>query len=172
MQPEAPRRGRDLGSFVNPWLERIDESIYALIAVLFLAAAVAMGIYSVAQFVQHLDHDFPDAIITFINDLLLVLIILEVLGTVRSYLETGTTSLKPFLYIGIISATRRILAIGAQTTLSESASETIFRHRMIDLGINGAVVLALAIALFLFSREERSGRDEHVAEPRAGAGEG
>jgi hypothetical protein len=33
-------------------------------------------------------------------------------------------------------------------------SETVFRHRMIDLGVNGAVVLALALALFLFGRDE------------------
>ena len=81
---------------------------------------------------------------------------MEVLGTVRSYLTTGETSLRPFLYIGIISATRRILAIGAQTTLGEVASETAFRRFMIDLGVNAAVVLALALALFLFGREARS----------------
>jgi uncharacterized membrane protein (DUF373 family) len=95
-----------------------------MIAVLFLAAAVAMGVYSVITFFQHINDDFPLDIITSINDLLLVLIILEVLGTVRSYLVTGTTSLTPFLYIGIISATRRILAIGAATTLGEATSES------------------------------------------------
>ena len=92
---------------------------------------------------------------TFINGLLLVLIILEVLGTVRSYLTTGATSLKPFLYIGIISATRRILSIGAQTTLGEATNTTAFNHQMIDLGANGGIVLALAVALFLFGLHER-----------------
>jgi uncharacterized membrane protein (DUF373 family) len=132
------------------WLEAADEGIYVLVAVFFMVAAVAMGGYSIITFVRHIGGDFPLDIIAFINDLLLVLIILEVLGTVRSYLETGTTSLRPFLYIGIISATRRILAIGAQTTLGEVNSENTFRHLMIDLGVNGAVVLALALALFLF----------------------
>ena len=155
MQPEEPRRRHGFAEVLNPWLERADEVVYALVAVLFLAAAVGMGIYSVVTFVQHFGDDIPTDIITFINDLLLVLIILEVLGTVRSYLETGTTSLKPFLYIGIISATRRILAIGAQSALSENVTDTLFRRRMIDLGVNGAVVLALALALFLFSREEK-----------------
>lgn len=134
---------------VDRWLERLDRGIYLLVAVLFLVAAAAMGVYSVLMFARHLHDDFPLDLITFINDLLLVLIILEVLGTVRSYLQTGTTSLEPFLYIGTISATRRILAIGAQTTLKGEAGETVFRHLMIDLGINGVVVLALAVALFL-----------------------
>lgn len=111
-----------------------------------------MAGYSVITFARNFRDGFPLALITFINDLLLVLIILEVLGTVRSYLSTGATSLTPFLYIGIISATRRILAIGAESTLGGSDGETAFRHRMIDLGLNGAVVLALAGALYLFTR--------------------
>ncbi len=149
----AERSDNALKRITETWLERADVAVYVMIAVLFLLAAMAMGVYSVVTFFQHINDDFPLDIITSINDLLLVLIILEVLGTVRSYLVTGTTSLTPFLYIGIISATRRILAIGAATTLGEATSETAFHHQMIDLGANGGVVLALAIALFLFSRQ-------------------
>jgi uncharacterized membrane protein (DUF373 family) len=153
MPPKPSRTMDQIGRVVEPWLERADQAIYVLVAVLFLTAAVAMGVYSVVTFVRHMNQDFPLELVTFINDLLLVLIILEVLGTVRSYLSTGTTSLTPFLYIGIISATRRILAIGASTTLGAAASDTAFNHQMIDLGANGGIVLALAIALFLFSRQ-------------------
>ncbi len=152
-KPSAP--GDHLSRLAVPGLEFADRAIYALVGILFLLAAVGMGVYSCVTFVEHLNDDFPLDLITFINDLLLVLIILEVLGTVRSYLETSTTSLEPFLYIGIISATRRILAIGAQTTLGEVKNES-FDHLMIDLGVNGGVVLALAVALFLFGRRPAS----------------
>ena len=153
MNDTPPATSPSLSKIVEQWLERADIAVYAVVAVLFLGAATAMAVYSVVAFFQHLGDGFPLDVITSINDLLLVLIILEVLGTVRSYLVTGTTSLTPFLYIGIISATRRILAIGAATTLGEATSETAFHHQMIDLGANGGVVLALAIALFLFSRQ-------------------
>jgi uncharacterized membrane protein (DUF373 family) len=161
MVPEHPRtsKRRTPERAMGPWLERADRAVYFFVALLFLVTAIAMGIYSVVTFVRHLNGDFRLDIIEVINDLLLVLIILEVLGTVRSYLATGTTSLRPFLYIGIISATRRILAIGAQTTLGEVANESVFRHLMIDLGVNGAVVLALGAALYLFGRQERGGED-------------
>ncbi|GAC1485939.1 MAG: hypothetical protein NVS1B1_00700 [Candidatus Limnocylindrales bacterium] len=140
-----------------PWIEAADRALYVGTAVLFLVAALAMIAYALITFIQHIGEDFPLTLVTFINDLLLVLIILEVLGTVRSYLDTGTTSLKPFLYIGIISATRRILAIGAQTTLGAAPSEGGFQHLMIDLGVNGLVVLVLAVALFLFGRHQPVG---------------
>jgi uncharacterized membrane protein (DUF373 family) len=161
------RNDNALKRITETWLERADIAVYVMIAVLFLAAAMAMGVYTVITFFQHVNDNFPLDIITSINDLLLVLIILEVLGTVRSYLVTGTTSLTPFLYIGIISATRRILAIGAANTLGEATSETAFHHQMIDLGANGGIVLALAIALFLFSRQRPiapSGEDEKETE--------
>ena len=145
-------RERGLAGWAGVVLAYGDKLVYASIGLLFLTAALAMGVYSVVTFVQDIRDDFTLDLITFINDLLLVLIILEVLGTVRSYLASGATSLEPFLYIGIISATRRILAIGAQTTLGQVKNES-FGHLMIDLGVNGGVVLALAIALFLFRRD-------------------
>jgi uncharacterized membrane protein (DUF373 family) len=129
--------------------------IYLAVAILFLLAAAAMSVYSVVTLVTHAGAGFPSELIEFIDDLLLVLIILEILSTVRSYLETGHTSVQPFLIIGIISATRRILAIGAQTALNPVA-ESAFRRQTIELGVNALVVLALALAIFLLSRRSAS----------------
>src|SRR5437868_9563233 len=139
MKDANRERTKQMAESVLDWA---DEGLYFLVAILFLVAAAAMGVYSVITFIRNVEDDFPLDIITFINDLLLVLIILEVLGTVRSYLSTGTTSLTPFLYIGIISATRRILAIGAVSTLGEASSDAAFHRQMIDLGANAGVVLA------------------------------
>jgi len=138
-------------------LQWADRLVYVWVALLFLVAAVAMTVYAVLTFVLYVRENFPLQLVVFVNDLLLVLIIMEVLGTVRSYLATGATSLRPFLYIGIISSTRRILIIGAQTTLGEVTTEETFRRLMIDLSVNGAVVLALAVALFLFGRHQPGG---------------
>jgi uncharacterized membrane protein (DUF373 family) len=153
------RRRGALHAAIDPLIELADRSIYILAAVFFLIAAAVLGVHAVIVFVQHLDQppqnqDVQQTVVDFINSLLLVLIILEVLGTVRDYLRHGTTSLKPFLYIGIISATRRILAIGAESagaTGRELTNDT-FRRLMIDLGVNGAVVLALALEVYLLGR--------------------
>src|SRR5258708_5951690 len=173
MTPLRIRRKTDSLSTADPWIEFADRSLYIVVAVLFLAAAVMITRPAVVRLFQHLKHPFVDNLIQLINNLLLVLIILEVLGTVRNYLERGATSLRPFLYIGIISASRRILAIGAQSSLPEAHSDDAFRHLMIDLGVNGAVVLALALALYLFGSaggDEESDEHapvEHSNEPEA-----
>lgn len=165
MSENEPRMNARPSRLAEALLEHVDRMVYALVGVLFLTAAAAMGVYSCVVFIRDMTINFPLALITFVNDLLLVLIILEVLGTVRRYLETGTTSLGPFLHIGIISATRRILAIGAATTLGQVQNEP-FDHLMIDLGVNGGVVLALAVALYLFSRLPPT--ETPPAQPREG----
>ena len=156
---ERRRRGGALHDAIDPLIELADRSIYIIAAVFFLVAATVLGVHAVILFVQHLSkppngQDVQQTVVDFINSLLLVLIILEVLGTVRDYLRHGTTSLTPFLYIGIISATRRILAIGAESARAGGTglSNDAFRQLMIDLGVNGAVVLALALAVYLLAR--------------------
>ena len=136
-----------------PILEGADALVYSLVGVVFFAAAAGMLGYSVIAFVGNLGSDFPIAIITLVNDLLLVMIIMEVLRTVLSYLAERGTSLRPFLLIAAISATRRILAIGAQMSVAgRDLQAEEFQRSMIDLGVNASVILAISIALFLLGR--------------------
>jgi uncharacterized membrane protein (DUF373 family) len=93
--------------------------------------------------------NFGTTVLNFISDLLLVLIIMEVLGTVRSYLEHGDTSVKPFIFIGMISATRGVLSVGARLSLAATTplSQNDFRNSMIELGVNAAIIIALGATL-------------------------
>jgi uncharacterized membrane protein (DUF373 family) len=139
---------------ITPLLEGVDSLIYALTGVVFLVAAIGMLVYSVLEFPAAYEHvGFPLAIVEMINDLLLVMIIMEVLRTVLSYLEERGGSLQPFLFIAAISATRRILAIGAQMSVAgESITADHFQQAMTDLIVNAGAIVAIAIALFLLAR--------------------
>jgi uncharacterized membrane protein (DUF373 family) len=143
-----------------------DSVIYAIVGVCFFVGSLfALG-YSFWDFYFHLTRETFEPsnigkdIIQFISDLLLVLIIMEVLGTVTHYLKERATSLRPFLFIGIISATRGILSIGARLSvesaeLSKGGSTAIsgeFTTAMIELGVNAAVILALGITIKLLGR--------------------
>jgi uncharacterized membrane protein (DUF373 family) len=141
---------------IIPALEAADAIVYGLVALVFLVAAFGMLGYSVISFPANYQHDgFPLAVITLINDLLLVMIIMEVLRTVLSYLAEKGGSLRPFLFIAAISATRRILAIGAQMSISgERITADKFQQAMIDLGVNAGAILAIAIALYLLGRRD------------------
>ena len=155
---EGSRAIRGVLERILPVLEASDAIIYVLVGLVFLVAALGMLGYAILSFPTNLEHEgFPLAIITAVNDLLLVMIIMEVLRTVHSYLEAGASSLQPFLFIAAISATRRILAIGAQMSVTgERMTAEQFRQAMIDLGVNAAAILAIALALFLLARRQEA----------------
>ncbi|HEX5158891.1 MAG TPA: phosphate-starvation-inducible PsiE family protein, partial [Ktedonobacterales bacterium] len=92
--------------------------------------------------------NIAQAVLNFVSDLLLVLIIMELLGTIRSYVEKGDTSVEPFLIIGIISATRGILSVGARLYITgETLKVDDFRNAMIELAVNALVIIALGITM-------------------------
>ncbi len=148
-------------------LEYTDSVVYALVGGSFLLAAIFSLCYSIVKFALtiwyameksgydiFLSANTGTALINFVSDLLLTLIILEVLGTVVHYLRTRATSLKPFLFIGIISATRGVLAVGARLSVVDFAQlatsgSAEFRNSMIELGVNAGVIIALGLALRL-----------------------
>lgn len=161
-----PRSLRRVIGFTH-LLESTDSVVYALVGASFLLAAICSLVYSIAKFTLALWNaaDAPGntlvagantgtALINFVSDLLLTLIILEVLSTVVHYLRTRATSLKPFLFIGIISATRGVLAVGARLSVADfaqlaSSGGAEFRNSMIELGVNAGVIIALGLALRL-----------------------
>jgi uncharacterized membrane protein (DUF373 family) len=140
------------------WLERGDRLIYGLVGTCFFLGALFTLGYAFYHFYHQLNINLTDpsniaqAIINLVSDLLLVLIIMEVLGTVLHYLRERATSLKPFLFIGMISATRGVLAIGARLSVTRVSGDE-FRDAMIELAVNAAVILALGITLRVLSRQ-------------------
>ncbi|HXZ88331.1 MAG TPA: phosphate-starvation-inducible PsiE family protein [Candidatus Binataceae bacterium] len=154
MEPQPLSFAQRVHGTLVPLLEGADALVYALVGSVFLVAALAMLGYSVIAFPTELHRSgFALAVVTLVNDLLLVMIIMEVLRTVLSYLQERGSSLQPFLFIAAISATRRILAIGAQMSVaSGTVSPDRFKEAMIDLAANAGAILAIAAALYLLAR--------------------
>jgi uncharacterized membrane protein (DUF373 family) len=160
-EDRPPRAVRHVHETVVPFLETVDAFVYAAVGAVFLIGAVAMLGYSIAVFPPDVRASgFGLAIVTLVNDLLLVMIIMEVLRTIISYLQERGTSLQPFLFIAAISATRRILAIGAQMSVSgETLGPERFHEAIIDLAANAGAILAIAVALYLLARRPEAARD-------------
>jgi len=144
-------------------LNGLDLVVYALVGIAFVAAALLAFLFSISLLVDSLlknlgvnvpfNLSFPgiaQVVLGFVSDLLLVLIIMELLSTIRSYVEKGDTSVEPFLIIGIISATRGILSIGARLYLSGTGATLTadeFRNTMIELAVNALVIIALGVTI-------------------------
>src|SRR5437016_9129198 len=91
-----------------------------------------------------------------LNDLLLVIIILELFRTVVRFLQTEILALKPYLAVGIIACTRRVLTASAELShLPEVTNEQFYRYLM-DVGVNVGVIMVLIIAVFLVRQRPAS----------------
>jgi uncharacterized membrane protein (DUF373 family) len=138
-------------------LERIDRLVYLFAGYVLVAVAVALTGYSMFAFVSKLNEGFLEASITLINDVLLALIVLELLRTVLGFVRghgqpNVAESLIPFLVIAGISASRRILAVGASIGVQEAKGALEpqkFSQAMIELGVSGGLIVAIGIALVI-----------------------
>jgi len=144
-----------IGKFSKEKLHTGDSILYAVVGISFLLAALISLAYSYWDFSSmirdvHEPRHAAAAIIRFVSDLLLVIIIMEVMGTVIHYLAEHKTSLRPFLNIGIVSATRGILSISAKLSV-ETLQGQAFVDAMIELVVNVTVILVLGITLKLLS---------------------
>lgn len=88
-----------------------------------------------------------------LNDLLLVIILLELFRTVVRFLQTEVLTLEPYLAVGIIACTRRVLTASAELSHLPSMTETQFYQYLMDVGLNVAVIMVLTIGVFMIRKQ-------------------
>jgi uncharacterized membrane protein (DUF373 family) len=132
-------------------VDRLETAAHYLVALMLLAITAIVLYQSTVHLVDN-RHHFAVQVTQGINDVLFVVIVLELLRTVVAHLETDDFQLKSFLIVGIISAVRHILGVGARITLTGTPTHDAFIRAQIELGVGAAVVLGLAISFLLISR--------------------
>ena len=137
-QHETPR-------WLTTALTGVEDLVYLGVGLVLIGIAIAALYHTVTDLIE--SHDsFSTTVTTAVNGVLFVVIVLEIFRTIVAHLEGGGFQLRPFLIIGIISAVRHVLLVGAQTISNQS---TEFNHAQIELGVNAGVALVLVIALVL-----------------------
>ena len=128
--------------------------LYTAVGVSLGALAVLALGYTIYSVPENLDKGVPAAISALLSELLLVLILVEIIRTIVTFITTRTTSIRPFLTVAIISSVRRILSVGAELSLVEDMPREEFERAIIEIGVEGGLILVIALALFLVSRRE------------------
>jgi uncharacterized membrane protein (DUF373 family) len=89
------------------------------------------------------------------DQLLAVLMLVEILHTVRISIHSHYLVTEPFLVVGLIASIRRILVITLEaSTLTKTGTwsaegASIFRAGMIELGLLGLIILILVFSITL-----------------------
>jgi len=95
-----------------------------------------------------------------VNGVLFAIVMFELTDTVLARFNSTTLQLQTFLTIGIVSAVREVLTVGARLSLQPNVA---VHNALMELGINAAVVFGLAVSLVLIRRFGSTAGDDGAA---------
>ena len=137
------------------FLELLDDTVQIALAVLLFIAAASILVVASYQFVTQFSKDFSQAVLSLIHEILMIMIALELMYTVITYLKEHSIPLEPFFVVGILSSLRKILMVGAQMTLFETGGPINveqFDIYLMELGIHTGIVFVLVLSLFIIQK--------------------
>jgi uncharacterized membrane protein (DUF373 family) len=149
-------RGSEEASMIPAKVLDLAEDLFhvVLTIILFLVALGAL-VFTVVRLVTT-EPFFPTGMLQAVNDILFVVIILEIARTVIARFSNGFYQLSRFLIIGVIASVRHILSVGSSLTLSTGKTPEAFDRAIIELIVNGGIVIALVVAILITRQAEKT----------------
>jgi uncharacterized membrane protein (DUF373 family) len=141
------------------YLANAEVVIYTLLAILLFIAAMAT-VVSAGKLLWDgiVQRTLATETLRVLDQMLVVLMLVEILHTVRISIRSHILVTEPFLVVGLIASIRRILVITLEAaTLTKQGTwspdgPTVFRASMIELGLLGILVLILVFSITLLRR--------------------
>ena len=141
------------------YLDKAEVAVYSILAVLLFVTALAAMANASQMLWDELRHwTIVTQTLRVLDQLLVVLMLVEILHTVRISIRSHILVTEPFLVVGLIASIRRVLVITLEAaTLSEGGrwsteGASIFRASMIELGLLGLLILILVFCITLLRR--------------------
>ncbi|RTL54000.1 MAG: hypothetical protein EKK40_05565 [Bradyrhizobiaceae bacterium] len=151
-----------LGAFAGRIFLKVEVFAYMILGVL-LAITAILGIgtaaFSLWRDVQA--HGDSMALISSIDRLLFVLMVVEILHTVRVSFRSGVLVCEPFLIVGLIASIRRVLVITLESSQASMPSkwtpesQALLNSTMLELGVLGGLILVMVVSICLLRYSDR-----------------
>jgi uncharacterized membrane protein (DUF373 family) len=150
-----------LAAYSDVVFQKVEIFAYILLGLL-LAVAAALGMGGTAILLLHSlqANADPDSIVIAIDRLLFVLMVIEILHTVRVSFRSGTLVAEPFLIVGLIASIRRVLVITLESSQANqygkwtTESQAILHATMLELLVLGGLILVMVVSIYLLRRSK------------------
>ena len=136
-------------------LDNVEDVFHVVLTALLFLVALGAVVFTVVRLFTTTPF-YPNGMLQAINDILFVVIILEIARTVIARFNSGFYQLSRFLVIGVIASVRHILSVGSSLTLSIGKTPEAFERGIIELLVNGGIVIALVLAIFMTRLAEQT----------------
>jgi uncharacterized membrane protein (DUF373 family) len=134
-----------------------EDTVYVGLGLLLAAVAITLLITEIIYFVQYLAAGaLAENIVFLLDRILLIIIFVEVLYTVQVSFRQHVLQPEPFLVVGMIAVTRRILVLTAELSKLVKDNQTIFQNAMIELALLTVLTISLVFCLRMLWQRSRS----------------
>jgi uncharacterized membrane protein (DUF373 family) len=147
-----PINAKVAGRWGDQLLTVAESAIYVLVAVLLAAAAFAAVARAFVELLRSVWLDQAQAMLTVLDELLLVFIFVELLFAVRVTLKERHASVEPFLIAGILASIKEIIVLSVKAANNYIDQGPEFARAMVGVGVLGLVVLALTFSVIMLRR--------------------
>jgi uncharacterized membrane protein (DUF373 family) len=136
--------------------------------VLLAGIAAALLISEFIFFTQYIFGGIlAENIVSLLDRILLIIIFAEVLYTVQVSFRQHVLQPGPFLVVGLIAVTRRILVLTAELPKLIKENGALFQNAMIELALLTVLIVALVVSIYFIrpsnpsaAAEESKGKKE------------
>jgi uncharacterized membrane protein (DUF373 family) len=151
-----------LGASADRVFHQIEIVAYILLGLLLAVSAIlGMGGTAMLLLQSFQENADTDSLVIAIDRLLFVLMVIEILHTVRVSFRSGTLVAQPFLVVGLIASIRRVLVITLESSQANQygkwtpESQALLRSTMLELLVLAALILVMVVSIYLLRRSKR-----------------
>ena len=135
-----------------------EHAVYAALGLLLAATAILALIDATGLLFGAIrELGGSTKLLEIVDRLLFLLMLVEILHTVRVSMRSGKLTCEPFLIVGLIASIRRVLVITLQSSevmhgAMTPEREALFRASMIELAVLAGLILTMVVSIFLLYR--------------------
>lgn len=105
-------------------------------------------------------------IVMLLDRILLIIIFVEVLYTVQVSFRQHILQPGPFLVVGLIAVTRRILVLTAELPKMVKETGPVFYNAMLELGLLTLLIVALVVSLYILKPGDPNAAAEETSKKK------
>jgi uncharacterized membrane protein (DUF373 family) len=146
------------GSRAATWLGWVEDGIYLVTAALLAATALVLVVATGRDLVLGRgEGSMRQRALKALDSLLLVLMIVELLHTIRLFITGHALVPEPFLVVALIAAVRRVLILTTEASQYIQSSPDQFRMALREMILLMISFLVLAVSIVVLQRHPGGG---------------
>ncbi len=136
-------------------LNVVENIIYFIVALLLVASAILLIYNEIISFPAFFKAENQvQTIIEIISKTLLLIMVIEILYTIRITMKEHVLCAEPFLIVGLIAAIRRILIVSVETAYYQ---EKINMY-MLEIGVLSGMILIFVFSILLLRKTDNKSK--------------